>query len=75
MFSSIIMITSLLDIMVKTKHWSQFAVDISGPASMLMYNNSASPMLLVYNPSYNVTSPIDLSNNFLFLNNYETLFL
>ena len=59
-FSSIIMTTFLLDTIVKTKHWNQFATDISGPAFMLMYNNSPSPVSLVYNPSYNVTSLIDL---------------
>ena len=74
-FSSIIMTTSLLDIIVKTKHQDQFTMDISSPAFMLMYNNSASLMLLVCNPSYNVTSPIDLSNSFLSLNNYGILFL
>jgi len=50
-------------------------MDISGPVSALMYNNSASLMLLVYNPSHNVTSPTDLSNNFLFSNSYGILFL
>jgi len=44
---------------------------------MLIYNNFISPVLLVYNLSYNITSPIDLSKlyNFLFLNDYEILFL
>ena len=74
-FSSIIMTISLLDILVKTKHWNQFATDISGPVSMLMYNNSTSPMSLVYNPSHNVTSPMNLSNNSLFLNNHRIPFL
>ena len=46
-FSSIIMTTSLPDIMVKTKHWNQFAVDIPGLISVLIYNNSASPVLLI----------------------------
>ena len=50
-------------------------MDIPGLASMLMYNNSASPISLVCNPSYNVTSPTDLSNNFLFPNNYGISFL
>ena len=59
-FSSIIMIIFLLDIMVKTKHWNQFTIDISGPISILIYNNSISPISLVYDPSYNVTSPINL---------------
>ena len=75
MFSSIIMIISLLDILVKTKHWNQFATDTSGPAFMLMYNNSASPVSLICNPSHNVTSPIDPSNNSLFLNDYGIPFL
>ena len=75
MFSCIIMIISLPDILVKIKYQNQFAMDIPGPVSMLMYNNSASPMLLVYNPSHNITSPINLLNNFLFLNNHGILFL
>ena len=75
MFSSIIMITSLLDIVVKIKYWNQFATDIPGLASMLMYNNSASSVSLVCNPSHNVTSPMDLSNNFLSPNNHEIPFL
>ena len=73
--SSIIIITSLSDIMAKTKHWNQFAMDISSPASMLMYNNSASPISLVCDSSHNVTSPTDLSNNSLSLNDYEIPFL
>ena len=40
-----------------------------------MYNNSASSVSLVCNPSYNVTSPIDLLNNFLFPNDYGISFL
>ena len=44
-------------------------------ASVLMYNNFASPVLLVCNPSHNITSPTDLSNNCLFLNNYRIPFL
>ena len=73
-FSSTIMITSLPDILVKTKHWNQFAVDTPGLASVLMYNNSASPVSLVCNSSHNVTSPTDFSNNFPFLNNYRIPF-
>ena len=73
--SSIIMITSLLDIMVKTKHWNQFAMDISGPAFVLIYNNSTSSVLLVCNPGHNVTSPMDLSNNSLSSNDHGILFL
>ena len=75
MFSSIIMITSLLDTIVRTKHWNQFVMNISSPASILMYNNSASPVLLIYNLSYNITSLTDFSNNFLFSNNHEIPFL
>ena len=75
MFSSIIMTISLLDILVKIKHWNQFAINIPGPAFVLMYNNFASPVSLICNPSYNVTSLIDLSNNFLFLNDYGIPFL
>ena len=75
MFSSIIMITSLLDIMVKTKYWNQFIADIPGPVSVLMYNNSTSPVSLVYDLSHNITSSTDLLNNFLFLNNHRIPFL
>ena len=74
-FSSIIIFTSLLDTFVKTKYWNQFTIDTPGLAFILIYNNSASSVLLVYNPSHNITSHIDLSNNFLSLNNYGTLFL
>ena len=74
-FSSTIMITSLLNILVKTKHWNQSAVDTPGPASMLMYNNSASPVSLVCDPSHNITSPMDPSNNSPPLNNYGIPFL
>ena len=74
-FSSTIMITSLPDILVKTKHWNQSAVDTPGPASVLMYNNSASSVSLVCNPSHNVTSPMDSSNNSLSLNDHGVSFL
>ena len=74
-FSSTIMITSLLDILVKKKHWNQSAMDTPGPVSMLMYNNSVSPVSLVCNLSHNVTNPMDLSNNFLFLNDHGIPFL
>ena len=47
----------------------------SGLASMLMYNNSASPVSLVCNPSHNVTSPMDLSNNSPSLNDHRIPFL
>ena len=40
-----------------------------------MHNNSVSPVSLVCNPSYNVISPIDLSNNFLDLNDHGIPFL
>jgi len=69
------MITFLPDIIVKTKYWNQFIMDIPGSASILMYNNSASPMSLVYDLSYNIISPTDLSNNFLSPNNYGIPFL
>ena len=75
MFSSITMTTSLPDTLVKTKHWNQFIIDISSPAFVLMYNSSASPVLLVYDPSHNITSSTDLSNNFLFLNDHGIPFL
>ena len=74
-FSSTIMITSLPDILVKTKHWNQSATDTPGPASVLIYNNSASPISLVCNPNHNVTSPMDLLNNSPFLNDYGIPFL
>ena len=74
-FSSIIIITSILDILVKTKHWNQFATDIPIPVSVLMYNNSVSSVLLVCNLSHNVISPMDLSNNFLSPNNHGITFL
>ena len=47
MFSSIIMI-----ILVRTKHWNLFAIDISGLVSILMYNNSASSVSLVCDLNY-----------------------
>jgi len=37
---------------------------------MLMYNNSVSPMLLICNPSHNIISLMDLSNNSLSLNDH-----
>ena len=74
-FSSTIMITSLPDILVKTKYWNQSATNTPGPASMLMYNNSASPMSLVCDPSHNVTSPMDPSNNSPSLNDHGIPFL
>ena len=73
-FSSI-MTTFLPNIMVKTKHWNQFTTDISGPAFVLMYNNSISPVLLVCDLSHDVTSLTDLSNNLLSLNDYGIPFL
>ena len=74
-FSSIIMITSLPDILVKIKHWNQSAMDTPGPASMLMYNNSTSPVSLIYDPSYNITSPMNLLNNSPSLNGHGIPFL
>ena len=74
-FSSIIMITSLPDILVKKKHQNQSTADTSSLVSMLMYNNSASSVSLVYNPSYNITSPMDLSNNSPSLNDHRISFL
>ena len=73
--SSIIIITSLSDIMIKTIHQNKFTIDILGLASILMYNNSASPVSLICNLSHNVISPIDISNNSLSLNNHEIPFL
>ena len=69
------MIIFLPDIMVKTKHWNKFTIDIPNPASVLMYNNFANPVLLICDPSYNVISPMDFLNNFLFPNDYRILFL
>ena len=74
-FSSTIMITSLPDILVKTKHWNQSAMDTSSPASMLIYNNSASSVSLVCDPSHNITSPMDPSNNSPSLNDHGIPFL
>ena len=74
-FSSIIMIISLLDIMVKTKHQNQFVTNIPGLASILIYNNFASSVLLVCNLSHNITSSMDLSNNSQSLNNHGISFL
>ena len=75
MFSSITIIIFLLATSVKIKHWNLFTADISGLAFALIYNNSTSLVSLVCNLSYNVTSPMNLSNNSLFLNNYRILFL
>ena len=50
-------------------------MDTSGPVSVLMYNNSTSLVLSVCNPSYNVTSPTDFSNNSPSLNDHGILFL
>ena len=74
-FSSTIMITSLPDILVKIKHQNQSAMDTPGPASMLIYNNSASPISLVCDTSHNITSPTDFSNNSPSLSNHGILFL
>ena len=74
-FSSTIMITFLLDILVKTKHQNQSATDTPGLAFMLIYNNSASLVSLVCDPCHNITSSMDLSNNFLFLNDHGIPFL
>jgi len=50
-------------------------LDTPGPASMPMYNNFVSPVSLVCDPSHNITSPIDLSNNSPSLNDHVTPFL
>jgi len=50
-------------------------MDTLGLASMPMYNNSASLVSLVCDPSHNVTSPTDLSNNFPFINDHGIPFL
>jgi len=69
------MITFLLATLVRTKHWNSFAIDIPGPVSVLMYNNSARFVSLVCNLNHNVTSLINLSSNFLSPNNYGIPFL
>jgi len=50
-------------------------MDTPGPAFMLMYNNSASLVSLVCDPSHNITSPMDLSNNSISLNDHGIPFL
>ena len=74
-FSSIIMIIFLLATSVRTKHWNLFTMSISGPASILMYNNLTSPVSLVCNISYNVISLMDFSNNSLYPNNHRIPFI
>ena len=74
-FFIIIMIIFFLATLIRTKHWNQFAIAIPGPVSMLIYNNFASPILLVYNPNSSVTSLMDLSSNFPSSNSYRILFL
>ena len=44
-FSSIIMITFQLSTLIRTKHQNLFTTDISGPASILICNNSAGPVM------------------------------
>ena len=63
MFSSIIMVIFLLATLVRTKYWNLFTMDIFDLIFILIYNNSASLVLLVYNLNHNITSLIDLSNN------------
>ena len=75
MFFNIIIIISLPDIIVKTKHQNWLTMNIPSPVFMLIYNNSASPMLLVCNLSHNIKSSTDLSNNSLSLNNHRISFL
>ena len=48
---------------------------IPGLVSMLIYNNSANPVSLVYNPNLSITSLINPSSNSLSLNNHRILFL
>ena len=74
-FSSTIMITFLPDILVKTKHWNQSTVDTPDLASVLTYNNSASPVSLVCDSNHNVTSLMDPSNNSPSLNDHGIPFL
>ena len=45
-------------------------MDTPGPAFVLMYNNSTSSVSLVCDPSHNIISPTDLSNNSPSLNNH-----
>ena len=48
---------------VRTKYWNLFTMDIFDLIFILIYNNSTSLVLLVYNLNHNITSLIDLSNN------------
>jgi len=50
-------------------------MDIPSLVSALIYNNFANPVLFVYNLSHNITSPMDLSNNFPSLNDHGIPFL
>ena len=45
--------------------------DTPGLASMLMYNNSTSPVSLVCDPSHNITYSMDLLNNSPSLNDHR----
>ena len=74
-FFSIIMIIFFLATLIRTKHWNQFTIAIPGLVSILIYNSSASSILLVYNSNSSVTSLIDLSSNFPSSNSYRILFL
>ena len=69
------MIIFFLATLVRTKHWNQFTIAIPGLVSILIYNSSASSILLVYNSNSSVTSLIDLSSNFPSSNSYRILFL
>ena len=69
------MIIFLLATSVRTKHWNLFTMSISGPASILMYNNLTSPVSLVCNLNYNITSLMDLSSNSLSPNSHRIPFL
>ena len=59
-FSNMITIIFLLATLVRIKYWNLFVIAIPSLVSILIYNNSASLVSLVYNSNLNVTSPIDL---------------
>jgi len=73
--SSIIITTSLLVILDKTKHWNSFTTDICGQISSPIFRSSTSPVLSVCNPNHSTTSSIDSSSSFPFINDYRILFL
>ena len=57
------MVIFMLAILVRTKYWNLFTMYIFGLIFILIYNNSASLISLVYNLNHNITSLIDLSSD------------